>query len=252
MCCGSTGTQTVTQESKNRPWYPQGQYLLPGFARAGEIMQSPGQQNPVPMSPYTDEGLKGVIANARNPNSPTNVSLDTLTATARGDFLNGNPAYDAMYERTVRPMVEQYQTEIAPGIDAAFSGAGRYGSGLYAQQRNRAEDTLTRGLGDVATDLSYRNYNDERSRQLQAASIAPSMQDASNQALIGAGNVYQGQAAGEQSFPWQQLARYLQSVGGQSYGSSTSQTSTQPTYSNPVAGGLGTLLGINQLFGGVF
>lgn len=252
MCdvCGSSEPQVITQESKSRPWYPQGQYLLGGFDWARQVAQSPGQQNPVPMNPVTNEGLQGIIQGARDPNSPTNVSIDTLTGTARGDFLGGNPYYTSAYETAVRPMIEQFNSEIAPGIDAAFSGAGRYGSGLYAQARNRAEDTLTRGLGDVATNMGYANWNDERTRQLQAAGVLPSMANAPNEALVNAGNAYQGQAIGEQQFPWQQVAKFMNLVGGQSYGSNTSSTQTVPTYSNPVAGGLGALLGINQLFAG--
>lgn len=185
MCCGQTGTQTVTEESKTKPWYPQGQYLLGGFSAAADLAQSPEQQRYIGMNPSARQGYEGIVANARDPSSATNVALRTITDTAGGNFLaTGNPYYQQAYERAVAPMIDRFNAQVAPGIDAAFSGAGRYGSGLYAQSRNAAETTLARGLADVSAQMGYQSYDDERGRQMQAATIAPQYQDMSHQALI--------------------------------------------------------------------
>jgi hypothetical protein len=241
MCCGSTGTQTVTEESKSRPWYPQGQYLLGGFAQAANLAQAPGQQAYIGMSPTARQGYEGIVANAQNPNSATNTALKTITDTAGGNFLaTGNPYYQQAYARAVAPMIGNFNQQVAPGIDAAFSGAGRYGSGLYAQSRNAAETTLARGLADVSAQMGYQNYDAERARQMQAATIAPQYQDLNNQALISAGNAFQTDQQAAQAFDWSTLGRYMDVVGGNSWGGSTTGTTTQPTYSNP----LGDVLGL--------
>lgn len=248
MCCGQTGTQTVTEESKSRPWYPQGQYLLGGFSAAADLARSPAQQSYIGMSPTARQGYEGIVANAQDPNSPTNVALKAITDTAGGNFLaTGNPYYQQAYERAVAPMIDRFNEQVAPGIDAAFSGAGRYGSGLYAQSRNSAETTLSRGLADVSAQMGYQNYNDERARQMQAATIAPQYQDMSSQALIAAGQAFQADQQASQQHAWDNLGRYMSVVGGQPWGSSTSGSTTQPVYSNP----LGDLLGLAGAVSGI-
>lgn len=249
MCCGSSGTQTVTQESKNRPWYVQGRYLQPGFQWAADVAQSPDQQVYHGMTPTAQAGYGQMVANANDPNSALNTAIGGLRDTAGGNFLStGNPYYEAMYGRTVQPMIDQFNQQIAPGIDATFSGAGRYGSGLYAQARNTAEDTLTRGLGDVASQLGYQNYNDERGRMMQASALLPDMAGRPAQDLIAAGNAGQADAQAQQQFAWDQLMRYMSVIGGQQWGGNSTTTSQQPTYSSPLGTGIGTIAAIGSLF----
>lgn len=248
-CGGQTGTQVVQQDSKSRPWYPQGQYLLGGFDWARKIAEDPANQNYIGMTPTARAGYDQLAANANNPNSALNTAIGGLQQTAGGNFLStGNPYYEAMYGRTVQPMIDQFNQQIAPGIDATFSGAGRYGSGLYAQNRNSAETTLTRGLGDVASQLGYQNYNDERGRMIQASALLPDIAGRPAQDLITAGNAFQADAQANQGWSYEQLMRYLGAVGGQQWGGSTSTTSTQPTYSSPLGQTLGGIAAIGSLF----
>lgn len=247
---GGGGTQTVTQESKNRPWYPQGQYLLGGFSQAANLANDPSQADYIGMTPTAQAGYQGMVNDAQNPNSALNTAIGGLRDTAGGNFLStGNPYYADAYRAATQPMIDQFNTQIAPGVDATFSGAGRYGSGLYAQSRNSAEDTLTRGLGDVSATMGYQNYNDERGRMTQAQALLPQVANQPNQNLITAGNATQADAQAAQGWDWNTLMKYMQTVGGQSWGGTSTSTSTQPVNSDPLGQALGYGLTVASLFG---
>lgn len=248
-CGGSTGTQTVTQESKNRPWGVQGAYLQPGFAWAADVAQDPAQQVYHGMTPTAQAGYAQMASNARDPNSALNQTIGGLRDTVGGNFLStGNPYFQQAYGAAVDPMIRNFNEQIAPGIDATFSGAGRYGSGLYAQNRNSAEATLAKGLGDVSAQMGYQNYADERNRMLQASALLPQIAGQPAQDLVTAGNAEQANAQAGQQFSWDQLMRYMSVIGGQQWGGSSTTTSQQPTYSSPLGQGLGTIAAIGSLF----
>jgi len=246
---GSSAPQTTTTESKNRPWYVQGAYLQPGFAQAANNYGAADQQDYIGMTPTSAAGYAGMVSNAQDPNSPLNTAISGLQGTAGGNFLStGNPYYADAYRAATQPMIDQFNTQIAPGVDATFSGAGRYGSGLYAQSRNSAEDTLTRGLGDVSATMGYQNYNDERGRMLQAQALLPQVAGQPNQDLITAGNAAQADAQANQGWDYQRLLQYMGIVGGNNWGSSSTSTSTQPVNSDPLGQALGYGLTIAGLF----
>lgn len=83
---------------------------------------------------------------------------ENLLATARGDFLTPTALTTAAQGQINR---------LVPGISQSFEAAGRGGSS--AQQRAVSEG-ITNALGDV--------FNRERQRQLAAAQLAPSFQQA--------------------------------------------------------------------------
>jgi hypothetical protein len=251
LCGGQTGTQTVTQETNNKPWWVQGQFLVPGFQWAADVAQQPNQQDYIGMTPTAQAGYDRLVANANDPNSPLNTAITGLQGTAGGNFLaTGNPYFDAAVAQAQRPVIQQWQNEIAPSIDATFSGAGRYGSGLYANARNTSEEALARELGNISSGMAYQNYNDERGRMTQAQALLPGIASQPAQDLITAGNAGQQDAQAAQNFDWQQLMRYLQAVGGQSWGGQSTTTSQQPVYSNPLGQGVGSILALGSLFGG--
>lgn len=252
MCCGGGGgTQKVVQQTDSKPWSGVQPYLKHGFGTARSQLDTALGQGPVGMSPWTTQGLNQIIATAQQPGNATQTALATLTGTAGGDYLAaGNPYYQQAYATATRPMIDQWRSEIAPGIDSAFSAGGRLGSGQYALARNRSEDTLARALGDVAAGMGYQMYDDERQRQMQAAALAPGFQDLDAERLINAGQAFQGQQMYEQQYPMDMLTQYMNMLqGGLSFGS-TSSTSKQPVYSNPASSILGGALGIGSLLGG--
>ena len=153
-------------------------------------------------------------------------------------------------DAATRPMREAFTQDVMPGIDAAFSSAGRYGSGLQGNQQARAAEDYLTSLGDIGSKMAYTNYAAERDRQIDAGAAAPGMAqldylDPSK--LIDIGAAREGMAGAElqedidrfnfgQDEERMRLGEYMPLVTGGQY---TNQSTTQPIFSDPAATYLG-------------
>lgn len=162
-------------------------------------------------------------------------SLGQVGQTAAGGFLGGSPYREALIQAATRPLTQQFESQILPGISSLFSRAGRYGSGAMEQALGRATESYGRALGDVATNVAAQDYARERGLQQQAqiaqsalAQAAPSFFQSSflpSQALSAVGAAREQIAAQPlqesmqrfqfgQQLPFQQLQGFLSSVYG--------------------------------------
>lgn len=263
---GSTGTATSTSTAVSEPWKPQQKYIKKGFESADTLFGMPREYFPnstvTPFSPQTEMAL-GLTEGRALQGSPVNFGAQNLaTDTLAGNYLQGNPYLDAMYDRGVGAMTRNFREATLPNIDSEFAGAGRYGSNLWANQKDTAMDTLGRNLEGYATNLYGGNYDQERARQMQAMSMAPTLANQDyvdfNQ-LMGVGQQVEGKAnqyLGDQiarfnfgqSEPDERLARYMSSIGG-NYGGITTGTQVQPMYGG---NGFMDILGAGLSLGGMF
>jgi len=189
-------------------------------------------------------------------------SLGQLGQTAAGGFLQGSPMQQRAIEAATRPITQQFQSQILPGISSGFSRAGRYGSGAMQRAQAAATEAYGRALGDVGTNIAYQDYTRERGLQQQAqlaqsalAQAAPSFFQSSflpAQALGQVGAAREAIAAQPlqeqiqrfqygQQLPYQQLQGYLSSVYGTPMGSSQGIMPQTQTNRLGQAVGLGTL-----------
>lgn len=157
-------------------------------------------------------------------------------------------------------ITRNYQNAVAPGIDSAAASAGRYGSGAQANMHSQAQQNLAQQLGQVGTAMSYQGYGDERSNQLRAAALSPTMAladylDPGQLSTVGqAREQMAGQTLQEQidrynfgqEEPRQRLAEYMAMVAGGNFGGSSTQT--QPYYQ---PSGLQTGMGVAATSAGV-
>ena len=74
-----------------------------------------------------------------------------------------------MVQTAMDPVTRNYQTSVAPSLDAAASAAGRYGSGTQAGLAGTAEQNLGRGLSDLSGNLYGQQFARERQAQDAAA-----------------------------------------------------------------------------------
>ena len=272
MSFGSKPSGTTVTTVNKDPWSVQQPYLETGFEKAGTLLDQPRQFYPystvVPFSPATEEALAGTESRARAGSPLTPAAQESTLQTVRGDYLTpeSNPFLTSALEAATRPMQERFTQDVLPGISGAFSQAGRYGSGLLANQQQRAAENYLRQIGDVTSAMTYRNYADERARQLEATRMAPAMAELDYGDLQRLGAVggarekfaeaqlqedidrfAQGQEAEREG-----LREFMATIGGGQYGGA--QTTAQPLYSDPFATGLGyagTAAGIaGSLFGG--
>jgi len=274
---GGTRERTEVATTKTDPWGPQQEYLKDVFSEAQNVYQSGSPKyyegdTVVDYSPQTEQSLN-MIENRALAGSPiTQQAQNNYQQTLSGNYLSGNPFFQGAFEAQVRPAVEQYTQQIAPGIDGNFNAAGRLGSNAYATARNTADDTFARALSDTAGKLAFQNYGMERGAQNAAMMNAPAYaatdyNDALRLATVG-GAREQKQAEYMQAdrdkwdfnemAPWERLGRYGALVAGGNFGGTS--TSSQPIYSNTASGilgggmmgaGVAQMAGVNPLYGAI-
>lgn len=246
--------QTTTTSSA--PWSAQQPYLKEGFERAKtDVLEKPVEYYPnstvVPFAPQTEQALEMQEQRALTGSPTMSAAQEMAKGTLSGEYLDaGNPYMQQAMQSAITPMATAFQEDVVPAISSQFSGAGRYGSGAQMRTQERAADDFMRQVGDVTGAMAYKGYGDERQRQLQAATLAPTYA-AQDYADIGqladVGLTREAQAGAElqedinrfqqeQQAPVDALTKYMTLIGG-GYGQTGSQTS--PIYRNRTAENLG-------------
>lgn len=183
-------TKTVT---KAEPWKPLQPYLTDALADAQTIYNRgapkyyPGE-TVAPMSNYTKGSLNAMAQRAAAGSPVVRSAQQQLTNTLGGQYLSaGNPYFQGALGAAIRPMINTFTDQVMPGLDSNFSGAGRYGSGAHALASSDAANQLASQVGDVASQMAYQNYGDERQNQLRAMLFAPEMaaQDYKDISMLG-------------------------------------------------------------------
>jgi hypothetical protein len=139
-------------------------------------------------------------------------SYNELNDVIQGKYLQGNPYIEGMIGRT------------NAGVNANFSGAGRYGSGAHQGY-----------LADSANALRYQNYADERSNMMQGLAMAPQTSALRYQPYELGVNLAQEL----EDIPANRLARYVDIINAASGGGGSVTT---PIYRNRAAGVAGGAL----------
>lgn len=245
-------TQTTVQ-SNNPPAYAE-PYLKDIAAQGASLAQNPLSYFPgstyAGFSPETELAMTAQTDRAINGNSLMNQSQDYLSNVIGGNYLNvGNP-YFADVSKAIMDQVQ-------PAVASQFGGANRVGSGAH-------ESEFARVFANAIAPIALQNYENERSRQQEAAGMAPTYAandyaDLERLAAVGSAReqmTQQGINEAMQRFnfdqmePWQRLQLQQGSVvPGLMGGTSTSTTTGTNAASNPLLGSLGLGLGILGLFG---
>jgi hypothetical protein len=105
-------------------------------------------------------------------------SLGTLGQTASGAFLQGSPYQQQMMAAATRPLTQQFEQQVLPGISSLYSRAGRYGSGSMERALGTATEGYGRALGDITAGIAYKDYEAERNRQLEASKVQAALAEA--------------------------------------------------------------------------
>lgn len=121
-----------------------------------------------------------------------NPATAMLQGTANGDYLNNNPHLEAAIKKANDPLIQEYMSKVAPGIDSQFAAAGRMGSGAFAQTRNNSDKTFATALADQTAGIMADNYSRERTNQINAQNSIGALYDQNaNTALNAAGQLGQ-------------------------------------------------------------
>lgn len=241
------------------PWSGVADYLKGGYQQASNLYGQgapsyyPGQ-TVAPLSGYSQSAIDQQAQRAMQGSPLTTAGQNQLTNTLNGSYLNaGNPYFSGAVNAAIRPVTEQFQNTVIPGINSTFSDAGRFGSGAQQSALNQAGTDYQRNIGDISSNMAYQNYSDERANQLKAGLLAPQMAqqdyfdigqlgqaggaiDTQNQNLINADiNKYNYNTQA----PWNFLSDYIGLLSNAPWGQSTV---TPQQRVNPVTSGLGGAL----------
>lgn len=149
--------KTITS---NEPWQAAQPYILKGLEQTGRVFDTVQPQTEKygqmsfdtygRMAPGAEAGIAG--------------SQGLVNDTLAGKYLNGNPYLDAIISKNAG--------DIRDNVGSAFSASGRYGSGMFG-------DTLADNIGEMANNLRYGNYAQERQNQIGAVDQAQSLMSGS-------------------------------------------------------------------------
>jgi hypothetical protein len=64
--------------------------------------------------------------------------------------------------------MQQFQEQTLPGIQSAFSQAGRYGSGAQTRAIEQAQEAASRAIGDISASMTAQDYARERALMQQS------------------------------------------------------------------------------------
>jgi hypothetical protein len=179
-----TGTQTgnQTQTGVNTPWeflMPWIQRLLTNSTTALEMTPGTGsntyftdplyagpnenQQRAVQMlldfAPQAGQGADAV----------RQLGLDTVA----GKYLSheSNPYLSGAVDAALNQTARQFNRQILPGLGDAAQQAGAYGGDRQGIATGVAASDWQRDAGDLATNIYFQNYSQERNRQMQGAGL---------------------------------------------------------------------------------
>lgn len=148
--------------TKTEPW----KAAQPQILGAGAAMQTAYDQNAPGIQAATDSitGLMpSMVQKYQQGDAGVNAARGYNTDVLSGRYLNGNPELEAVVGRSVNDTVNAGQ--------AALGLKGLTGGSSYA-------DILSRNAGNVASNLRYGDYNNERARMATAAGQAPGIAQA--------------------------------------------------------------------------
>lgn len=257
---GSDSTKATTT---TEPWSGVQSYLKGAYGDAESIYNqgAPGYypgSTVAPMSGYTTGALDTLFNRGQQGSAVGEAAKGMAMDTMSGSYLNSNPHLSGAIDAATRPMIENYQNNIMPGMDSMFSMAGRYASdpgAAHAQMAQQAGQNLNRQIGDVSSQMSYQNYGDERNRMMQAGLLAPTLAGMDYTDIQAMGQAGQGFDQYNQSLvnadvdkwnytqnaDWNMVNDYLGLLNGNNYNTST-QVQKQPgtsTFGSAVNGALG-------------
>lgn len=227
---GSRSRSRQSQSSETAPWKAQQPYLIDIMKRGHQMSYEPLEYYPdatvAERDPYTEAGIRMAASRAMEGSPVTQSARDQAAGTLRGDFLNANPHLDETYNQAAERLGEQFKRITMPTLSGRYAGAGRLGSGAYANARGGAVDELGDQLRRLATDIYGGNYQRERGRQIQALTMAPRIAEQDFReagALQAAGLAREDYAQRvlddlvarhdfEQMEPWERLQLYQEAV----------------------------------------
>lgn len=261
---GSSPSSTNTIQNAD-PWSGVQPYLTSGYQQLNQLYAQPGPK----LYPYQTYADKDPLTQASQDYTRSYVEnvlpsdLDAMrssygTLLGAADVRN-NPYLDQAAIGAIRPLVEQLQQNILPGIRGGAMQTGQYGGSRQGLAEANAISQSMRNMGDITSGMYSNAYQQGLDSLAKAMVFSPQMIEMSNlpasmMAQLGAQNEAEQQRAideakyryeYEQKLPYIKASDYMQLLQGQTGGTTTSNSSSMGGQygSNPMMSALGGAAG---------
>lgn len=257
---GGGGGGTTTTLQKSDPWSGIQPYLTKGYEDLSKLYSGAGPQlypdqtyaAPSPIRRAAQQYELNYAANGLP--QDINAIRSSYGSLLNAADVNSNPYLAQAAEGAIRPVVDQLQQNILPGIRSGAMQTGQYGGSRQGLAEGNAITGATRAMGDMTSGM----YSDAYSKGLDSMSKA--MLFGPQMIQMGTAPAqYMRAAAGEneaeaqkaideakyryeygQKLPFSKLADYLGLLQGSPGGQTTATQSGGMYGGNPVASALGT------------
>lgn len=240
MSSGGGGNTTTVQKSD--PWEGQQPYLKDIYAQTGGLYGSGMGYTPYSgprvagLSDIQRQGMETAYQNILSGNTPAQAAGGMLNKTLQGDYLGGaNPYLDQVFATSAQNVTDQFNRNILPSIKTAGVQSGMYDSSRQGIAEGLAAGEAQKNLAQLSANIYAPAYESERGRQIQAATLAPSLSNWDAQQLMGLGGIEQDMMQREldamqqywneyQQAPWSRLGSYTTNVMGMGTPGGTTST----------------------------
>lgn len=151
------------------------------------MLKTGGPEYKGPLVADLGKNEKTVLDQLMSMTGPGTSRNQYLESVMKGDFLPGgekaNPFLDAAIQAAQRTTQQGLEETLSRALPGRFTQAGQYTQPESSSAFDRAAAIAYRGaaqtMGDIATNISYNTYNEERNRQNQAAGLSQAEVDLS-------------------------------------------------------------------------
>jgi len=151
---------TTTQEIPTWAQPYSKEILARGKSLSDEMYVPYTQRRIAQFSPENEQAMSGVMNRATTGNSAMNLGQSNVESMLRGDYLkaDSNPYFSGV--------VDNAMNQVQGRLNTQFNNPGAFGSTAH-------QETMARGLGDVANQMYSNNYQNERQNMMNALGMAP-------------------------------------------------------------------------------
>ena len=238
----NSGGGDTTTVQKSDPWEGQQPYLKDIYAQTGGLYGSGMGYTPYSgprvagLSDIQRQGMETAYQNILSGNTPAQAAGGMLNKTLQGDYLGGaNPYLDQVFATSAQNVTDQFNRNILPSIKTAGVQSGMYDSSRQGIAEGLAAGEAQKNLAQLSANIYAPAYESERGRQIQAATLAPSLSNWDAQQLMGLGGIEQDMMQREldamqqywneyQQAPWSRLGSYTTNVMGMGTPGGTTST----------------------------
>lgn len=165
-------------------------------------------------SGYYGGGGGGVGTGAEGNDGPVGAA-SYIKEILGGKYLNqGNPYLEDRIKATLADEQKAFNSNVIPGLNSQYAGAGRFGGGMYGQALAMAGGEQARQLASAAGDLRFGDYNARMADVMQALGYGTQLDESAMQANAARAGAASSAATASQQLALQQKLGLISALSG--------------------------------------